>query len=62
MKIEVRGEISLYNSTINSLFQTLLFIQIFGKVLETISLSQSDPCLNQYGHISEEFLEPCQAS
>ena len=33
MKIEVRGEISLYNSTINSLFQTFLFTQIFVKVL-----------------------------
>ena len=40
---ENRGGISLYNLSINQLFKTLVFIQIFGKSFLTISLSQTDP-------------------
>ena len=51
-----RGEISLYNSTINQLFQYLLC-----RSLWTISLSQTD--LKQHkqkGHTPEDYSEPCQ--
>ena len=45
---------------INQLSQTLVFIQIFGKNLQTISLPQTDT--NQVGYIPEVYSEPCQKS
>ena len=48
---------------INQLFQTLVFIQIFGKSLSTISLSKTDPKqYKQNGHIPEVYLELCEIS
>ena len=45
---------------INQLSQTLVFIQIFGKNLQTISLPQTDT--NQVGYIPDVYSEPCQKS
>ena len=46
--------------TLNQLSQTLVFIQIFRKNLQTISLPQTDT--NQVGYILEVYSEPCQKS
>ena len=60
---ENRGGISLYNSTANQLFQTLVFIRIFSNGLETKSLSETDPKqYKQNEHTLEVYPEPCQKS
>ena len=56
---ENRGGICLYNSTTNQLFQTLVFIRIFGEPL--ISMSQTHPKqYKQNEHVPEVHAEVCQ--
>ena len=45
----------------HQLFETQIFIKIFGKTLQTILLSQTDPKqYKQNGHIPEVYSEPFQ--